>query len=370
MASPIAPDVVLDKKMSNVKYEPEKFDVRIFDQKGDGYFVDLETLTHILQGVQKAILVLAKDALRLPSTKAIPAKIKKTFSIRCSVPKPGSYVMPLEFGESNELFFEDSQLETPRFVADRFFDYLKALVSGDISEFNKITDVAIRRQLLVACRPMLPKLGAKWRVGISRPTSQHEVQFTPKTIHNLKRIQEQVLIPEEASLQTVTGYLVKMDFESRCITLKYPLTKTELECYYTDELEVELFENRRELLQVTGNVTYERDRETPKKIVDVEDIQFLDLSEFVLESFSLDDAEIDFIEPLVLAPSLTESSQFITLQNELLGIDVIAQTREELEEALLDDLKILWEQSQMPDSKLGKVFQEQKKNLLAATKEA
>ena len=106
-----------------------------------------------------------------------------------------------------------------------------------------------------------------------------------------------------------------------------------------------------------------------KKIVDVEDIQFLDLSEFVLESFSLDDTEIDFIEPLVLVPSLTDSSQFITLQDERLGIDVIAQTREEIEEALLDDLKMLWEQSQMPDDKLGKVFQYQKKNFLAAIKE-
>ena len=62
---------------------------------------------------------------------------------------------------------------------------------------------------------------------------------------------------DEVSLRTVTGYLVKMDFESRCITLKYPTTNTELACYYTDSLEVELFENRRELVQVTGNVTYD-----------------------------------------------------------------------------------------------------------------
>ena len=355
--------------MSNVNYEPEKFDVRIFDQKGDGHFVDLETLTHILQGIQKAIFVLARDELRLPSTKALPAKVKKAFSIRCAVPKPGSYSVPLEFGEYDALLSGDILLESPRLVADKFHKCLEALYVGNEKAFTMIADTNNRKQFFSACRYMLPKAGVKWGVGFSRPQNPQEFQFTAKTVRTIKKIQESVLTHEEARLQTVTGYLVKMDFVRRCITLEYPPTNTELHCYYTDDLEVELFENRRELLQVTGSVTYERDKETPKRIVNVDEIQFLDLSEFILESFSLGDTEIEFKEPLVLLPTLTESSQFITLQDEHIGIDVIAQTRAELVEELHADLKMLWEYSQMPNDRLGKVFRARKEHFLAAIKE-
>ena len=91
-----------------------------------------------------------------------------------------------------------------------------------------------------------------------------------------------------------------------------------------------------------------------------------DLSDFFVKSFPVGDKEIEFKETLVLTPMLTESCQFVTLQDEWLGIDVIAQTREELEEELYAELTMLWNQSQMPDEKLGKTFQEQKSNFLEA----
>ena len=98
--------------------------MRIFDLQGDEHFVGLETLTHVLHGVQRAIFVLVRDVLRLPSSKTLPAKIKKAFAIRCSVPKSGSYVIPLEFGESE---LSDLPPETSRYVADRLYEHLKAL---------------------------------------------------------------------------------------------------------------------------------------------------------------------------------------------------------------------------------------------------
>jgi hypothetical protein len=152
--------------------------------------------------------------------------------------------------------------------------------------------------------------------------------------------------------------------------LKYPPTKTELECYYTNEFETELFNNRRELLQITGNVTYEQDRETPKKIIDVKDIQFLNLSDFILTSFQYEGTKLKFKKPLVLSPQLTESCQFMTLQDSELGIDVIAQTREELWEELSAEIETQWKYcAKQPDEKLGKEFIKQKNNLPAIIEE-
>lgn len=356
--------------MNRMKYEPEKFNVRLFDPKNDACYVDLETLTHVLQGIQKAILILVKDELRCPQDKTLPAKIKKAFSIRCTAPQSGSYVMPIEFGASDALLCESQDFENVKNVADKFISLLMAFNSGKADDFKRVVSSAYHKSLLTASRGMFPKVSNKWSLGISGKKISQEIQYSPQSAPKVfKRIQENVLPQDETSLRTVTGYLVKMDFESHCITLKYPPTSTELRCYYTDDLEVELFENRRELLQITGNVTYAKDRETPTRIVNVDCIQFLDLSEFIVESFCVNDNEFEFIEPLVLMPKLTDSCQFITLQDERLGIDVIAQTRDELEEELHADLRMLWEQSRMPDNKLGKVFQSQKKNLLAAIKE-
>jgi hypothetical protein len=357
--------------MSVKKYEPEQFQIRIFGQDDGEHTVDLETLTRVLQGIQKAITILAKDELHQSQSKSLPAKTKRNFSIRCSVPQPGSYVIPIRYGAYDSVLMEDSILEATGLVADKFSLCLTALAAGTDNAFKTIADPSGRKQLFAAFRAILPKPRDKWRLGISgrRITETGEIQYSSQTIQILKRFQDIPQLHEEISLQTVTGHLVKMDFETHCITLKYPPTNTELECYYTDELEVELFENRRELLQITGNVTYENDRETPKRIVDVQEIQFLDLSEFLLDSFSVDDRDVELKEPLALSPGLTECFQFMTLRDERLGIDVIAQTREELEEELYAELKMLWKQSQKPDEQLGKVFRDQKKNFLAAIKE-
>jgi hypothetical protein len=93
------------------------------------------------------------------------------------------------------------------------------------------------------------------------------------------------------------------------------------------------------------------------------------LNDFIVKSFNVGNKKIEFVEPLVLTPTPTESRQFITLQNERFGIDVIAQTREELEDELYAELVMLWQQSQMPDEKLSQVFQIQKRNMVNASRE-
>ncbi|GHT22523.1 hypothetical protein FACS189419_05200 [Planctomycetales bacterium] len=71
-------------------------------------------------------------------------------------------------------------------------------------------------------------------------------------------------------------------------------------------------------------------------------------------------------EPLILAPKLTESRQYLTLQKLDWGIDVIAQTRDELLEELKAELRYLWNHCvELPDEQLGKTMREQKRNLLA-----
>ncbi|MDR0338142.1 MAG: hypothetical protein LBI18_13740, partial [Planctomycetaceae bacterium] len=351
--------------MTTIQYEPEQIELRIFNLSEDDHFVDIGILTKILQGLQKIVIDMAKDELRISPSDKIPKKIEKLFSVRCGIPKAGSYKIPTEFGHNDAYLCENNVREAIARIGEKMKQCFYSLgIEGEKNMFSTIVDPILRNRVCSNFRTVIPQVGAKWQLEISGKRYDRKIQLNNKTIQQLKRFQEELTL-ETPALQTVTGHLVKMDFESRCITLKYPPTKTELKCYYTEEIEMELFQNRRELLQITGNITYEQDRETPKKITDVKDIQFVDLSDFVLTSFQYDGTKLNFKKPLILSPQLTESYQFMTLQDTELGIDVIAQTREELWEELSAEIETQWEHCvKQPDEKLGKEFIKQKNNLL------
>ncbi|GHT13308.1 hypothetical protein FACS1894170_09150 [Planctomycetales bacterium] len=95
-----------------------------------------------------------------------------------------------------------------------------------------------------------------------------------------------------------------------------------------------------------------------------------DLEDFCLTSFSVGDGNEKVLkEPLILTPKLTESRQYLALQKLDWGIDVIAQTRDELLEELKAELRYLWNHcAELPDEQLGKTMREHKHNLLAAVK--
>jgi predicted mannosyl-3-phosphoglycerate phosphatase (HAD superfamily) len=93
------------------------------------------------------------------------------------------------------------------------------------------------------------------------------------------------------------------------------------------------------------------------------------MKKIVLTSFQCDAEILNFKEPLVLTPVLSESGQFIVLNNDSLGISVVAETREELLQELQADLEMLWRYCAMqPDEKLGEEFRKYKRNLLELIK--
>ncbi|MDR2169223.1 MAG: hypothetical protein LBP59_03685 [Planctomycetaceae bacterium] len=358
--------------MTTIQYEPEQIDLRIFNLFEDDHFVDVEVLTKILHGLQKIVIDIAKDELNILPSGKIPKEKKQLFSVRCGIPRSGSYELSVVFGHNNSYSYESDLITTK--VGEKIKQCFYSLgIEGEKNMFLLITNPILRKRVYSNFQTIIPPLGERWQLEISGKKYDRKIQLNNKAIQKLKQLQEddKILTEEVTTLQVVTGHLVKMDFESRCITLKYPPTQTKLKCYYTDKIEMELFQNRRELLQITGNITYgEQNREIPKKITDVNNIQFLDLSDFLLTSFPYKGGQLIFKKPLTLSPKLTESCQFMTLQYPKLGIDVIAQTRKELEEELSAEIETQWEYcAKQPDEKLGKEFIKQKNNLLASIEE-
>jgi hypothetical protein len=123
------------------------------------------------------------------------------------------------------------------------------------------------------------------------------------------------------------------------------------------------------MIQVTGTVILDDDG-LPREITDVQEIRDLDLSPFVVHTFSCDGASLRLHEPLSLTPSLDDSEQYLCLSSLRLGIDVFATTRERLLADLLEQLAVLWREYALEaDDRLSPEALELKRALRAAVTE-
>lgn len=340
--------------------QPEELKIRVFGTTEEAV-VDAEVLAGILQGIQHAVHIVAMDENNLDpaSPNYVPQGIQKSFPVRCLLPQQGSYALPLQIGNPDDLTVP----EAARKVMDRIDACLKGLVSAEHTPYlDLIRNRRYRIRLLDAFRTMLPKAGATWKLGVSRPQAE-EITLTGDCVRNISTLKER-LRQHETVAQTITGNLQAMDFEARKITILYPENNRELECFYDEELEPELWETRRGLVQVTGTVVVDAE-DFPIKIQDVESIQPLDLSDFDIREVAYGESVLRFRPPLVLTPELTESKQHMTLRHDELDIDVIASTREELLVELHEQIGILWRNyAEADDAVLSPKARELKQHLL------
>jgi hypothetical protein len=67
-----------------------------------------------------------------------------------------------------------------------------------------------------------------------------------------------------------------------------------------------------------------------------------DLSTIELKEIVLEDRILRFRSPLILTPESNETKQLLCIKKPYLGIDVCAETHDELYELLLQEIEVLW----------------------------
>ncbi len=70
--------------------------------------------------------------------------------------------------------------------------------------------------------------------------------------------------------------------------------------------------------------------------------QTADVSPIELKEIVLEDRILRFHSPLTLTPESDETGQLLCIREPVLGIDVCAETRDELYELLLQEIEVLW----------------------------
>lgn len=76
----------------------------------------------------------------------------------------------------------------------------------------------------------------------------------------------------------------------------------------------------------------------------MEPVRKFDLSPYSLSEVVLSDLTLRFKQPLLLEPHLDESGQYLCVEEASLGIDVVCHSRDEIEEALCEEMNVLWRQ--------------------------
>lgn len=337
-----------------------KFSLHIEGGLEEGDAVPAIVLSQILTNAQRSFDLIGVhiEGRTVRERARIPSTTKSRFQLVCKLPIPGCYAIPIELGGKDLLA---DHIENAMNV---FKTIIEGITKRDTKRIcDALPDEGLRHRLLESIRGMAPRADAKWSLKF---WDASDIEFGLLDTQSDEAIRSAIIpAAERATSQVVTGVLTNINFTDRVVTIIYPPTQRLMECVYDEAVEELLIENRRGLIQVTGQVVLDEEG-VPKKIIDVNDIRELDLSMMVVDRIRFNHLDLRLKESLALVPTMDETSQFLCVTKDDLGIDVFARTREELVDELKQQIAMLWEEyARANDDDLDIEAIKLKKDLLA-----
>ncbi|MDQ1314928.1 MAG: hypothetical protein QG662_1037 [Pseudomonadota bacterium] len=331
-------------------------------QNGDA--VPAAVLAQILSNAQRAFELIGThvEGRTIRERARISAATRSRFQLVCRLPEPGCYAVPVELGG------KDLLAEHVVAALDAFRKMIEGIARRDTARITAaLPDQGLRHRVLEAIRGMSPRADDKWSLKLWDAT---DVEFGELNTESEAIIREAIVpVAEREASQVVTGQLTNINFTNRIVTIFYPPTKREMDCVYEEAVEELLIENRRGLIQVTGQVVLD-DAGAPKKIIDVNDIRELDLSPLAVDVVKVGDLVLKAKQGLTLEPTTDETQQLICVSDAVLGIDAFARSREALVGELNEQIGMLWlEYALAADSMLDSEAFKMKQALLAVFSE-
>lgn len=305
----------------------------------DNHMLPADHMINLLEGIRDlTYLTLAQHDGTVFNERFRPSKLIKTrVSVMCKLAQPGSYCQTLEFhsGENQASLFgsdsEDTCKKIKAFLVNLAQDAQEKVAQA-------FPNIKMRIKAFESIQKAFPPPNSEFYVTID-----NESPICSKIIHANCSAMTAALVKNiiEDYMTVVTGRLIRIDFEQKKLVIQHPVTRKLLDCFYNEDIEPMLLENRRELIQVTGNVVL-GDNELPQEISDVVCIQEVDLSPIGFGKISQDGQCIQFKSPISFTPVLDDSQQLFILKEEKLGLDICAYTRSEIIEDVKSEILFLW----------------------------
>jgi len=342
----------------------EKIEFHFKGGCADAHQLPVELIINLLNNIRElTYLIVAQEYGITYNERFNPSrKIRDDYIIKCELSKEGSYTQAISFDYAGEeMLFEPIK---PGEYINKLLGFI--LESSEQKINHLFPNVKLRSKALSCLREAFPRTDNNIYLEIidgKNVTSSIAIQ------KNLTTIIDRTQAAVEDYMTAVTGRLISIDFDERKITIIHTTTKRELDCFYNEDIEDMLFENRRQLVQIIGLVTLD-DNEQPKKITDVISIQEIDLSPIDFNDINYGKKKLHFKENLILTPRLDNSEQLYTINYPELGLELFAYTRQEITSDVKSDIVYLWEEyAKAEDDTLTEDAKILKKKLLNAIEE-
>lgn len=328
--------------MLEVQPVEAKATIRMSGQEMENFEVPIDILVRVLAGLQQIVYLLAtvQEKRSVGQRFRVPIEMQQLYSLRASIPQPGSYTIPVLLKPEIDSQLSISANYTE--IMSSLENFFSSLNSPDFNQAQAIfPDSKLRNRALRETRKFLPKADELWQLGFSTSNSR-ELTLTNKVINRIDNWLTQDT-PEDA-VMTVTGELIRIDFDKRLVVLRYPPTHQEIECIYLEDLEDSMIENRRQMIQVTGQFTLDADGH-PIKLTDVTRIEPVDLSPINIREVTGRGKKLCLIMPLLLTPELDEETkQLLIVEESQIGLHVFAYTRDELIHEINEQMLMMWDE--------------------------
>ena len=135
--------------------------------------------------------------------------------------------------------------------------------------------------------------------------------------------------------------MAKIDFLNRGFNLRLPENQRLVSGSYAPEAEEFLLANPRELIRVTGSIALDQTG-APSQISDATDFELVDTSPIEIHEITLSTGTLKARTPIVIQIALDETEQSLEVRYEPLDMQLGAESRDELETMVREDLEVLW----------------------------
>ena len=322
-------------------------------------------LARALDGFQRIVhLIGMRLEGRTLSRRARPSQdVQRRFVLVCELPRPGSYEQPLRLITLDPQLLTTQELERADADLARF---LHAIGQRDEHLLeDAVADPTYRRFMLDALAQAMPDPQS----GVSLEALANGNRLMSSTTAQAFVEDQRRPRPSAASAGVVNGELIEIDFAARRIRLRLLGAKRDIACSYEDSVESTLLEHPRELIQVFGSVSVDA-RGVPRTIEAVDFIRPIQEEDVSIDSFDVGNRTVRARRPLVVGIRFDREEQLFTATVPSLEIEIVGETRDDVAEGIVAELRILWRNyAQADDARLTAGARHLKRRILEAFEE-
>lgn len=306
----------------------------------DGHEVPVQVLVQSLATLEELLHLCAFSVERrtIQQRFRVPRDIQATYELRMHAPTAGSYAIAGHLASQQPELFNAEHHGAVMYALQ---EVGHSIQSNDLSGIARIiVDARIRHRVLKAFIGLCPTAGSGYTLELLNGDGSGFMlkESTPNVIVKALETTE-----SRIEMHTVTGTLDAIHFNERKLDILYLPKGRKLVCNYNDDLEVMLWENRRDLIQVRGSVVLDTEGH-PERIDNVEEITELDLSPFRINQIEVNGGILQTRTPVMTTPYLTEDQQLLCMDYEPWNLSVYAESRRELGTEITAYMQMLWEE--------------------------